>query len=43
MKGVRDEMVCNSNWGTRLGFGENGGEDEDEGEDGGDVVDEAAI
>ena len=43
MKGVRDEMVCNSNWGTRLGFGENGGEDEDEGEDGGDVVDEAAV
>ena len=43
VKGVREEMVCNSTWGTRLGFGEDGGEEEDDGEDGGDVVNEAAI
>ena len=36
-------MVCNSTWGTRLGFGEDGDKEEDDGEDRGNIVDEAAI
>ena len=43
VKGVREDMVCNSTQGTRLGFGEDGGEEEDDREDRGDIVDEAAI
>ena len=43
VKGVREEMVCNSTWGTRLVFGEDAGEEEDDVEEGGDGIEEVAI